>query len=127
LPRDERDDAIASLHAAILPAFAASLVGRGAAQVLVPQRTWDDNPTDAAFTIVQWSAGETFELLVVNAAAHRAQCRVRPTVPSLAQHTWQLVDRLGDERWIRDGREMAAHGLFLDVPARGAQLFVFAH
>lgn len=122
---DDRDSAVAALYAHVMPAFAASLVGRGEATLLVPQRAWDDNPTARFFTIVQWAAADRFELVVVNTASHRAQCRVVPTVPDLAAHTWQLVDRLGDERWVREGHDMARNGLFLDLPARGAQLFAF--
>jgi hypothetical protein len=51
----------------------------------------------------------------VTLAPHRAQCRVR--VPGGGRY--RLVDRLGDERWERDLGEL----LFLDLPARGAQLF----
>ena len=39
--------------------------------------------------------------------------------------SWTLVDRLGDERWTRNGDDLAANGLFLDVAAGGAQLFSF--
>lgn len=122
-PAGDRDDALAAVYASVVPAFAASCVGRGTGQVLVPQRAWSDNPTAAMIIVVQWPGADGFELVVVNVAPHRAQCRVYPTVPSLAHHTWRLADRLGDECWVRDGGEMAAQGLFLDVPAHGAQLF----
>ncbi len=125
LPQGDGNDAVAALYASVLPAFAASAVGRGEAEVLMPQRAWDDNSTSDFFTIVQWTRADSFDLVVVNMAAHRAQCRVWPTVPFLADHTWQLADRLGEERWVRVSREMAKEGLFFDLPARGAQLFVF--
>jgi len=120
------DASLAALYDSLLAALAASSVGKGDAQLLSPRRAWDDNPTSAAFTIVQWQARATpdrFDLVVVNLAPHRAQCRVVPLVPDLAPHTWQLADRLGDERWLRDGRELATAGLYLDLPPRGAQLF----
>jgi glycosidase len=120
------DAAVAAVYDALLAALATSPVGKGDAKVLVPRRAWDDNPTAGGFTVVQWQARGTvdrFDLVVVNLLPHRAQCRVVPELPGLAQHTWQLTDRLGDERWVRDGRELASAGLFLDLPARGAQLF----
>ena len=122
-PLDDADPAVAALYAEVLRAFASSLVGRGTGRVLEPHRAWDDNPTASYFTIVQWSDGDRFDLVIANLAPHRAQCRVMPSVPGLAGRTWQLVDRLGDERWLRDGDELATRGLFLDLPARGAQLF----
>lgn len=133
---EPHDAAIAAIYDSLLAALAASPVGKGEAQLLVPRRAWDDNPTAGCFTVVQWrppgaGAGDRldpsfdlgFDLVVVNLAPHRAQCRVVPDVPGLAQHTWHLTDRLGDERWLRDGRELATTGLYLDLPARGAQLF----
>ncbi|HWO25004.1 MAG TPA: alpha-amylase family glycosyl hydrolase [Kofleriaceae bacterium] len=123
---EPRDAAIAALYDPLLAALGASLVGRGDARLLAPRRAWDDNPTAACFTVVQWrspGADDRFDLVVVNLAPHRAQCRVVPEVPGLAEHAWQLTDRLGDERWLRDGHELAAAGLYLDLPARGAQLF----
>ncbi len=123
---EPRDAAIAAVYDRLLAALAASPVGKGDAQVLAPRRAWDDNPTAGGFTLVQWrarGADDRFDLVVVNLLPHRAQCRVVPDVPGLAPHTWQLADRLGDERWVRDGHELASAGLFLDLPARGAQLF----
>jgi glycosidase len=120
------DAAVAGIYDPLLAALATSPVGKGDAQLLAPRRAWDDNPTAGCFTIVQWrapGAGDRFDLVVVNLAPHRAQCRVVPELPGLAPHTWQLTDRLGDERWLRDGHELQATGLFLDLPARGAQLF----
>jgi len=61
--------------------------------------------------------------VVVNLAPHHAQCRVRLTAGGLAGHGWILSDRLGEERWERDGTELATTGLYLDLEARGARLF----
>jgi hypothetical protein len=120
------DAAVAAIYEPLLAALEVSTVGKGEAEVLAPRRAWDDNPTSGCFTVVQWrdrAADDRFELVVVNLAPHRAQCRVVPSVPGLAGHAWHLADRLGDERWVRDGGELASAGLFLDLPARGAQLF----
>ncbi|HVV81830.1 MAG TPA: alpha-amylase family glycosyl hydrolase [Kofleriaceae bacterium] len=120
------DPAVVAIYEPLLAALAASPAGKADGQLLAPRRVWDDNPTADAFTVVQWQApgvDDRFDLVVVNLAAHRSQCRVVPRVPGLAEHTWQLADRLGPERWLRDGRELATTGLFLDLPPRDAQLF----
>ena len=106
--------AVRTMYARLFEALRASSIGEGEGQVLAPERAWDDNPTSDAFAIVKWPR----DLVVVNLAPHRGQCRVR--VPD-TEGKWELVDRLGDERWVRD--DMATNGLFLDLPARGAQLF----
>ena len=123
---EPRDPAIAAIYDPLLAALATSLVGRSEGRLLPPRRAWDDNPTSGTFAAVQWhapGAGDRFDLVAVNLAPHRAQCRVVPELPGLAPHTWHLRDLLGDERWLRDGRELASTGLFLDLPGRGAQLF----
>lgn len=123
---EPRDPEIAAIYESLLAALAGSAVGRGEARLLAPRRAWDGNPTAGCFTIVQWrvpGVDDGFDLVVVNLAPHRAQCRVVPEVPGLAPHLWRLEDRLGPERWLRDGGELATAGLFLDLPARGAQLF----
>jgi hypothetical protein len=105
------DESIRAMYAALLSAVAASSVGQGAGRLLTPQPAWEGNPSHASFVIVKWAA----DLVVVNLAPHRAQCRVEVGEPG----TYRLVDRIGAERWDRD----LAEPLFLDLPARGAQLF----
>jgi glycosidase len=80
-------------------------------RILTPLPAWDGNPTHDGFVIVQCRA----DLVVVNLAPHRAQCRVAVDAPG----RWSLADRLGDERWERD----LAEPLFLDLPPRGARVF----
>jgi hypothetical protein len=106
------DHAIRAMYTQLIDAIAKSSVGQGDAQLLTAEPAWDGNPTNAFFTIIKWAD----DLVVVNLAPHRAQCRVR--VPGGGRY--RLVDRLGPERWERDLGEP----LFLDLPARGAQLFV---
>ena len=105
------DAGVRAIYERLLPALRASSVGQGDGRLLVPERAWDDNPTAGCFTIVKWER----DLVVVNMAPHRAQCRV-----DLGERgRWRLIDRLGDERWERDLSEP----LFFDLDARGAQLF----
>lgn len=124
---DEPLDAnIHSIYHPLLEIFAQSLVGRGEGTLLQTRQAWEGNPTSQFFTVVQWqapNAKDEFNLVVVNMAPHRSQCRVTLTVPNLAGSQWKLEDRIGTETWIRDGDELATVGLFLDLPPRGAQLF----
>jgi hypothetical protein len=61
--------------------------------------------------------------VAVNLAPHRAQCRVQVDSPSSTPARWRLRDRLGSEDHLRDARRLATEGLFLDLPAHGAQMF----
>lgn len=120
------DAAVSGLYGALLPAFKQSGVGRGEYALLAPGRAWEDNPTSQCLNVILWQrpgAEDAFDLVVVNLAPHRAQCRVRLTARGLAGRQWILSDRLGEERWERDGTELATAGLYLDLEARGARLF----
>ena len=76
--------------------------------------------------VVQWQAdGQNFDLIVVNLAPHPSQCCVALTIADLAAHDWSMKNLLGDERYVRSGKEMQDRGLYLDLPAHGAQLFHF--
>ena len=86
-----------------------------------------DNPTAQNFVLIQWQKESSeFDLVVVNLALHRSQCCVRLTAETLAERDWVMRDLLGEERYERKGAEMQANGLFLDLPAHGAQLFHFS-
>lgn len=119
------DDAVAEIYRILLPAFKRSGVGRGDCELLVPVRAWDENPTSQCINVIQWQRpGQAeFDLVAVNLAPHHAQCRVRLTARGLAGRGWILSDRLGEERWERDGTELATAGLYLDLEPRGARLF----
>jgi glycosidase len=121
------DDEVKAIYARLFPALKESVVGRGRGEILAPRRAWDDNPTSQCFTVVQWQGerDDRFDLVVVNLAPHRAQCRVPLTARGLGGGSWHLVDRLGSEKWVREGDDLAHNCLFLDVAARGAQLFSF--
>ena len=120
------DLAVQKLYDELFTAFAGGAVGCGDGCVLDPAPAWDRNASAEFFTIVQWQMPDDrthFNLVVVNLAPHRAQCRVRLTARGLEGCLWTLEDRLGTERWERDGSEMVRDGLFLDVAPMSAQLF----
>ena len=120
------DLAVKTLYDALFAAFAGGAVGCGEGCVLDPAPAWEGNASARFFTVVQWQRPDDrrhFNLVVVNLAPHRAQCRVRLTARGLEDGLWTLEDRLGTEHWERDGLEMGRDGLFLDVGPMSAQLF----
>jgi hypothetical protein len=46
--------------------------------------------------------------------------------PGLAERHWAMHNRLSDESYVRVGSDIAQQGLYLDLPAHGAQVFHFA-
>jgi len=118
---------IAAFYEHLLAALSSSAVGHGTGEILMPRAAWPDNPTAQNFIVVQWrSTPDVFDLAVVNLAPHRSQCFVSLNVGDLAQRNWLMKDLLGDEEHRRYGDDLQHHGLYLDLPGHGAQLFRFA-
>jgi hypothetical protein len=107
-------------HDEVLRALGESCVGANQAQVLDPVSAWHGNDSHRGFVSVLWWDSERRDLVVVNLAAHEAQCRLRMDLPD---GMWVLCDRLGEEVWERSGREMRSEGLFLNLAPRKAQIF----
>ena len=123
-PPEPTDRERAAQYQSLLVALADSAVGRGEGRLLTPRPAWAHNPTAENFVVVQWREhAREFDLVVVNLAPHRGQCRVALEIPGRGERNWCLRDRLGPERWERAGSELAGPGLYLDLPAHGAQVF----
>ena len=125
-PEEPSDGEIASLYEQLLTKLTGTAVGQGEGKVLDPRVAWSDNPTARNFVIVQWqSRAPEFDLVVVNLAPHRSQCYAPLTVQHLTAHNWAMSDLLGQEFHKRSGDDLQNQGLYLDLPAHGAQLFHF--
>ncbi len=129
---------VATAYEKLFATLQATNVGGGQAELLSPREAWPGNKTAKNFIIVQWreqspanslptASGQQleFDLVVVNLAKHRSQCYVPLTVPELTENNWAMRDLLGTERYERYGADLAEQGLYLDLPAHGAQLFHF--
>jgi hypothetical protein len=117
---------IRKLYQELLATLPGTAVGQGGGELLQPRAAWPDNPTVQSFVVVQWQTkAPEFDLVVVNLAPHRSQCYARLTVQHLAAHNWAMKDLLGQEFYKRSGDDLQNQGLYLDLPAYGAQLFHF--
>jgi hypothetical protein len=117
---------IASLYEQLLTELPKTAVGQGRAELLRPRAAWPENPTAQNFIIVQWqSRAPEFDLVVANLAPHRSQCYAPLSIEHLRTHNWVLKDLLGKEVHKRSGDDLHNQGLYLDLPADGAQLFHF--
>ena len=106
--------------------LAGSLAGTSAAFGSAAAASWPGNSTAQHFVIAQWQRQALeFDLVVVNLAPHRSQCYAPLNRDNLATHNWAMTDLLGPERFKRSGDDLKNQGLYLDLPAHGAQLFHF--
>ncbi|MDB6016274.1 MAG: amyA [Pedosphaera sp.] len=119
------DKNIEVLYERLLGAIKESAIGTGEGKILCPERAWEGNPTAQNIIVVQWQkSAMEFELVVVNLAPHRGQCRVRLAIEGLAARNWEMRDRLGHEVHQRSGEELQKQGLYLDLAENGVQLFL---
>ncbi len=117
---------ITALYELLLITLQATSIGHGEGELLKPTAAWNGNPTAENFIIIQWqSVPWEFDLVVVNLAPHPSQCYVKLAVEGLADRDWQMTGLLGQEHYERKGAVLRESGLYLDLPAHGAQVFHF--
>jgi len=125
-PIEPADLEITKIYDELLAVLQRTTVGCGQANVLSPRTAWTGNSTAENFIIVQWQTQPPeFDLVVANLSSQRSQCYAPLSAPELSEHNWSLRDLLGPERYGRFGADLAQHGLYLDVPAHGAQIIHF--
>ncbi len=117
---------VAAIYEELLPVLKLNGIGDGQVKLLSTVCPWQGNPTAQNIIVVQWQkTAPGFLLVVVNLAPHRSQCYVKLSITQLASHQWFMKDILGLEQYERSGPELQERGLYLDLPAHGAQLFRF--
>src|SRR5262249_42925461 len=125
-PEEPVNSQIHKMYDHLFSNLRASAVGQGNCELLVPRPAWPGNPTSQNFILAQWqNERPEFDLVVVNLAPHRSQCYAPLRIPNGPAENWRLKDLLGDEQYVRYTGDLQAHGLYLDLPANGAQLFRF--
>jgi hypothetical protein len=124
--REPTQAEVEKMYDQLLTTLPGTAAGKGPGELLRPRAAWPENPSAQNFIVVQWQTDPLeFDLVVVNLAPHRSQCYVWLRVGDLAAHKWLMKDLLGDEHYERSGQELGDRGLYLDLPAHGAQLFHF--
>lgn len=123
-PPGVNDAEIAALYERLFRTLQRTAVGTGKAVVLAAQPAWNDNRTSENIVVILWQGeAREFDLVVANLAPHQSQCYVPIPVAEIAQYNWELKDLLGTEIHQRRGDDLEVQGLYLDMPAHGAQLF----
>jgi len=123
---EEAQSDLQKMYEVILTTLPATAVGRGQGQLLSPRAAWPGNPSGQNFMAAQWQVRPPeFDVVVVNLAPHPSQCYAPFNAPGLAGFNWSMRDLLGADTYVRVGSDLAEQGLYLDLPAHGAQLFHF--
>lgn len=91
---------------------------------LACRQAWDGNPTWHHFVAFSLKGQNEGRLLVaVNYGCTQAQCYVDMPFPSLHGRKVVLRDLTSETQYERDGTELAARGLYLDMPQWGYHVF----
>jgi hypothetical protein len=123
-PDEPVDAALAKFYGHLLDVLRQPAVRDGQWQLLECGPAWEGNWTWDGFLAFAWQGPDGKRLVgAVNYAPHQGQCRVRLPFAELSGRQWRLQDQLSDAAYERDGNDLQAQGLFLDVPAWRTHLF----
>lgn len=123
-PDEAPDPAVAEFYQRLLPCLRLPVARSGDWQLLDCRAAWADNPTWSKFIAFAWKGeGDTCLFVVVNYGATPGQCYVTIPLAKTNARQFSFRDRLSESRYDRDGNDLAAHGLYLDLPAWGHHVF----
>lgn len=123
-PDELIDRTLATFYDRLWTVLEDPLFREGTWQLLTPRAAWDENATWENFLGYAWHGPDgALQLVVIHYAGSDGQCYLPLPFPELAGRTWKLTDRLHDIDYIRNGDDLLARGLYLDMPAWGYHVF----
>ena len=122
-PAEPVDVALQSFYGRVLAVLRQPALRDGEWSLLECAPAWDGNWTSDCFIAWAWRVDGARRLVAVNYAGNRSQCYVRVPFPELAGRTWKLADAMGPAVYQRDGNDLLARGLYLDLPPWGYHVF----
>jgi hypothetical protein len=85
---------------------------------------WEGNPTWENFVAIGWESPEHNPLvIVVNFSDSWSQCFARVLQTDATNKVIRFADQMSDAFYDRDGTDLGARGLFLDMPPWGYHVF----
>ena len=86
---------------------------------------WPDNQSCQNLAAWSWVKDDDRRLIAVNLSDSVAQARVQVPWEEVRGKSWHLIDALSDAKYDRDGSEMAASGLYVELQPWNYCLFQF--
>jgi len=126
-PDEPLDSGLRQFYERLLTILRQPVVRDGQWQLLDCAPAWEGNWTNDCFLCFSWQGLSDERLLVaVNYAPNQSQCRIWLPCRDLTASAWRLKDELGDACYDRDGNDLQANGIFLDMAPWQAQVFTLA-
>jgi hypothetical protein len=117
-PDEEVNPLLGAFYKRLLEMLRRPIVRRGHWRLLDCVPAWEGNGSFDAFIAFAWEdSGSPRLLAVVNYADHPSQCYLRLPFPDLKGSQWRLHDLLGEAEYERQGDDLQAQGLYLDMPS----------
>jgi hypothetical protein len=111
-PEERADE---SLRAFYLLLISAAVGIRRGDWALCAATGWPDNHSYEQLLAWSWSDQDRRAIVVINAAAAPASARIQLPWADLAGRTWRLDDVLTGDEYDRDGTELSAEGLYVEL------------
>jgi len=123
-PEEPIDGALQQFYDRLLAVIRQPVVRNGEWHLLECTPAWEGNWTVDCFLAFAWQGPGGDRLLVtVNYAPNQSQCYVRLPFTDLGNGRWRLEDLIGNATYDREGNDLQARGLYLDVPPWKASVF----
>jgi Alpha amylase, catalytic domain len=122
-PNEPVDEALQRFYINLLTVLRQPTVRNGEWQLLDCTAAWDGNWTNDCCIAWCWDGAAQRWLIVVNYAANQSQCYVRIRWSDLAGAKVGLRDLMSPAAYERDGADLIARGLYIDLPPWGFQVF----
>jgi len=121
-PDDPTDPALIEFYGSLLAVLARPELRDGLWRLLDCREAWPGNPTRDCFVAFTWDGPEDARLLVaVNYGPTQGQCYVG--LSPLGSSSLRFHDLMSPAVYERDGDDLEARGLYLDLPAWGYNVF----
>lgn len=123
-PQEPVDASLVEFYQRLLAALQMPAVHDGTWRFVECSQAWDGNPTHDALIAHTWEADATQRLLaVVNYSDHQSQGRVRLPFNLDPGGTLRLQELIGTGAFDWPAGEVAANGLYVDLPPWGTHVF----
>jgi Alpha amylase, catalytic domain len=123
-PDEPTDPRLKEFYDRLLAVLRRPAVRNGQWQLLECVPAWEGNWTWDCFLAFAWQGpGDERLLVAVNYAPNQSQCYVRLPFPDLSHRLWRLEDLVGTATYDREGDDLLARGLYLDMSPWQASVF----
>ena len=126
-PREPLDADLERFYERLVQLLKDPIFRDGAWRLLDTAPAWEGNWTWDCFIAGLWNDEQGRRRLVaVNYASNHSQCYVRFALPGLGGSSVRFADLLGPTSFVRDGNDVVARGLYLDMPPWGYHVFAMS-